>query len=113
VMQAAPVLDLVLTDESNPRSVAFQRAAVHEHVRLLPRAQQEPLRTPEERTSLGMLMRTRLCDVELLCEPWSDASRPQLQAHLAELERDLPALSDTITQVYLAHAVPHRLSQEG
>ncbi len=108
VMQAAPVLDLVLTDESNPRSIAFQLAATLEHVRLLPRAVEDPLRTPEERLALGMLTRARLCDIEALCEPASDSDRPQLRAHLADLDRDLPALSDAITQGYLAHALPQR-----
>ncbi|HEX2677972.1 MAG TPA: circularly permuted type 2 ATP-grasp protein [Polyangiales bacterium] len=114
VMQAAPVLDLVLTDESNPRSIAFQLAVTHEHVRLLPRAVEDPLRTPEERIALGMLTRARLCDVEALCESVADEGRPKLKAHLAELDRDLPALSDAITQGYLAHALPQRsFGQEG
>jgi uncharacterized alpha-E superfamily protein len=114
VMQAAPVLDLVLTDESNPRSIAFQLGAIHEHVRLLPRALEEPLRTPEERRALGMLMRARLCEVEQLCESNADGERPHLRAYLAELDRDLPALSDGITQVYLAHAAAQRVfGQEG
>jgi uncharacterized circularly permuted ATP-grasp superfamily protein/uncharacterized alpha-E superfamily protein len=114
VMQAAPVLDLVLTDESNPRSIAFQLAATHEHLRALPRAVEEPLRTPEERLALGMLTRARLCDVEALSEATPGADRPRLRAYLAELDDELPKLSDTITQSYLAHALPQRtFGQDG
>ena len=36
-VQLAPVLDLLLTDESNPRSVAFQLACCAAHVEQLPR----------------------------------------------------------------------------
>ena len=36
-LQAAPVLDLLLADESNPRSAAFQLARLAEHIEALPR----------------------------------------------------------------------------
>ena len=35
-LQAPPALDLLLTDESNPRALAFQLAAIEEHVKHLP-----------------------------------------------------------------------------
>jgi uncharacterized alpha-E superfamily protein len=108
VMQAAPVLDLVLTDESNPRSIAFQLAALHEHVRALPHSIAEPLRTREERVALKALTNVRLADIEALCEVTAEAERPLLREHLHELARNLPAFSDAITQSYLVHAVPRR-----
>lgn len=108
VMQAAPTLDLVLTDESNPRSIAFQLVALHDHVRALPHSAEEPLRTREERVALAALTNVRLADVEALCEVTAQAERPLLQAHLQELGRHLPALSDAITESYLVHAVPRR-----
>jgi uncharacterized circularly permuted ATP-grasp superfamily protein/uncharacterized alpha-E superfamily protein len=108
VMQAAPTLDLVLTDESNPRSIAFQLVALHDHVRALPHSTEEPLRTREERVALAALTSVRLADVEALCEVDGSAQRPLLQAHLSELGRNLPALSDAITESYLVHAVPRR-----
>ena len=109
VMQAAPTLDLVLTDESNPRSIAFQLVALHDHVRALPHSAEEPLRTREERVALAALTGVRLADVEALCEVSADAQRPLLQAHLQELAKHLPALSDAITESYLVHAVPRRV----
>jgi uncharacterized circularly permuted ATP-grasp superfamily protein/uncharacterized alpha-E superfamily protein len=108
VMQAAPTLDLVLTDESNPRSIAFQLVALHDHVRALPHSAEDPLRTREERVALAALTSVRLADVEALCEVNAAAERPLLQAHLKELGRHLPALSDAITESYLVHAVPRR-----
>ncbi len=40
--QLAPVLDLLLQDETNPRSVAFQLAALAEHLAALPRDPAQP-----------------------------------------------------------------------
>jgi uncharacterized circularly permuted ATP-grasp superfamily protein/uncharacterized alpha-E superfamily protein len=108
VMQAAPVLDLLLTDETNPRSIVFQLAALYEHVRALPRSIEEPLRTREERVALAALTRVRLADIEALATATAAGERPQLREHLALLARDLPELSNAITQGYLVHAVPHR-----
>jgi uncharacterized alpha-E superfamily protein len=107
-MQAAPVLDLLLTDETNPRSIVFQLAALYEHVRALPRSIEEPLRTREERVALAALTRVRLADIEALATVTAAGERPQLREHLAQLARDLPELSNAITQGYLVHAVPHR-----
>jgi uncharacterized circularly permuted ATP-grasp superfamily protein/uncharacterized alpha-E superfamily protein len=108
VMQAAPVLDLLLTDETNPRSIVFQLSALYEHVRMLPRSIEEPLRTREERVALGALTRVRLADIEALAMVTPAGERPQLREHLTWLAGDLPELSNAITQSYLAHAVPHR-----
>jgi uncharacterized alpha-E superfamily protein len=108
VMQAAPVLDLLLTDETNPRSIVFQLATVYEHVRSLPRSLEQPLRTREERVALAALTRVRLADIEALSCATAAGERPQLCEHLASLAHDLPELSNAITQSYLVHAVPHR-----
>lgn len=116
-IQAAPVLDLLLTDESNPRSIAFQLSSIYDHVRALPRSLENPLRTREERAALAALTRVRLADIEALATPHdvNDAQeRPLLFEHLAHLARELPELSNAITHSYLAHAVVQRaIGQEG
>ncbi len=43
-LQTAPVLDLLLADETNPRSLAFQLAALASHVGNLPRDHTSPRR---------------------------------------------------------------------
>ena len=108
VMQAAPVLDLLLVDESNPRSIVFQLAAIYDHVRALPRSIEEPLRTREERVALNVLTRVRLADIEALAAVNASGERVALREHLLFLLRELPDLSNAITQSYLVHAVPHR-----
>ncbi|MET0386083.1 MAG: circularly permuted type 2 ATP-grasp protein [Polyangiales bacterium] len=108
VMQAAPVLDLLLTDESNPRSIAFQLATIYEHIRVLPRSAEAPTRAREERVALSALTRVRLADIEILASPTVERARPALTEHLAVLGHELPELSNAITQSYLAHAVVQR-----
>ncbi len=44
-LQPAPVLDLLLSDETNPRSIGFQLAALSDHVEGLPRDQSIPGRS--------------------------------------------------------------------
>jgi uncharacterized alpha-E superfamily protein len=104
----ALVLDLLLLDETNPRSLAFQLAALDAHVRRLPRDESLPTRSPEEKLALAMLTRVRLLDVDDLCAPGANATRARLDTALRSFASDLAALSDTITRSYLSHAQPSR-----
>jgi uncharacterized circularly permuted ATP-grasp superfamily protein/uncharacterized alpha-E superfamily protein len=110
-VQVAAVLDLLLTDETNPRSVVFQVQALAEHVERLPRAGGEGRRTPEERIAIGMLTRLRLVEPETLDEADAAGMRGRLAALLDDIAAEVPALSDAVTQSYLSHAVgPQPLS---
>jgi uncharacterized circularly permuted ATP-grasp superfamily protein/uncharacterized alpha-E superfamily protein len=99
-----PVLDLLLTDETNPRSVVYQLVALEEHVQKLPRAQSRPLLTPEGKTALRALSSVRFADLEKLARPDALGRRAYLDELLAELEVALPLLADQLTLGYLAHA---------
>ena len=46
-LQLAPLLDLLLTDETNPRSLGYQLGALADHVRQLPGKDTNPLRNRE------------------------------------------------------------------
>lgn len=107
-LQLPPLLDLLLTDETNPRSVAFQLVALDGHVENLPRMDAAPLRTGEQRIMLTALTALQLADVNLLCEAERDGSRKQLDRFLARLSAQLRQLSETITHTYLVHAGPSR-----
>jgi uncharacterized circularly permuted ATP-grasp superfamily protein/uncharacterized alpha-E superfamily protein len=109
-VETAAVLDLLFTDETNPRSVVFQLAVLDDHVRQLPRPGTR-LRSLEERLTTGVLTRVRLADVGRLCETDAAGRRPQLDALLADLGEDIRALSDAITRQYLSHTqAPRQLS---
>ncbi len=104
----APVLDLLLTDDTNPRAVLYQLVALAEHVKHLPRDHAMPSLSPAERLSLRMLTHVRLAEIDPLCRISRGGSRTQLDKLLTMLCTDLPALSDTLTYHYLSHAEPTR-----
>ncbi|PTX91981.1 hypothetical protein DB346_23795 [Verrucomicrobia bacterium LW23] len=104
--QAPTVLDLVLCDESNPRSVAYQIAVVAEHINNLPRDQAQPFATREKKIIMSSLNKLRLAEVTTLCECAPDGGRPALEALIAALSAELPDFSDSLTQDYFSHAAP-------
>jgi uncharacterized alpha-E superfamily protein len=103
-LQFAPVLDLLLTDDTNPRSVAYQLVALAEHVEQLPRDRSEPSLSPAQRLTIDMVTRLRLAAIDRLCVASSDGHRAHLDTLLTSLMKELPALSETITHHYLSHA---------
>jgi uncharacterized circularly permuted ATP-grasp superfamily protein/uncharacterized alpha-E superfamily protein len=107
-LQVAPVLDLLLTDETNPRAVVYQLVELAEHVEHLPRDHSQPSLSPAQRVMTTMLTTLRLAEVDRLCHADRQGRRSHLEALLSQLHTDLPALSDTITQHYLSHAEPTR-----
>ncbi|HEX5272791.1 MAG TPA: circularly permuted type 2 ATP-grasp protein, partial [Gemmataceae bacterium] len=101
--QAVAVLDLLLADETNPRSLAFQLAALADDVEHLPRDASRPGRTPEERLMLSSLTMLRLAEVRQLAGLDECGGRPALDDLLGRLASALPALSDALTHTYLSH----------
>jgi uncharacterized circularly permuted ATP-grasp superfamily protein/uncharacterized alpha-E superfamily protein len=61
--QLAPVLDLLLADESNPKSLAFQFSQIANHVKHLPNQGERRFSCAEERIALEMLTTVRLLDL--------------------------------------------------
>lgn len=107
----APVLDLLLLDETNPRSLAFQLAALQEGVDSLPRAAEAAgaERTPDQRTALSMLARLRLSERDALCAVEAESGRREsLDAVLAAVQEALPRLSDQLARTYFSHAERNR-----
>jgi uncharacterized circularly permuted ATP-grasp superfamily protein/uncharacterized alpha-E superfamily protein len=102
-LQTAPVLDLLLADEDNPRSLAFQFAALADAIDDLPRVDSAPGRSTEQRLILSSLTRVRVADIDELARPGPDGRRGKLDEMLAALANEVPVLSDTLTRHYLAH----------
>ena len=97
-------MDLLLSDETNPRSLVFQFAALADDVDFLPRdTSVQTRRSPEQRLMLSSLTELRLADAERLALPDESGQRPLLQELLDRLSANLPALSDALTQAYLSH----------
>jgi uncharacterized circularly permuted ATP-grasp superfamily protein/uncharacterized alpha-E superfamily protein len=106
LMAFEPVLDLVLTDETNPRSVAFQLVRLDEHIRHLPRAEKAVGLSAVARSALSVLASVRLAELSTLARAGENRRREKLDELLASLEEGLPALADQLTLSYLAHAEP-------
>jgi uncharacterized circularly permuted ATP-grasp superfamily protein/uncharacterized alpha-E superfamily protein len=116
-LQLAPLLDLLLTDETNPRSLGFQLGALAEHVRQLPGKETNPLRNRETRIMIATQAELRLVDVETLARPREEGVRWTLDSFLADMTLQLWQLSDSLTQTYFTHTGPSRqlgaISAEG
>jgi uncharacterized circularly permuted ATP-grasp superfamily protein/uncharacterized alpha-E superfamily protein len=93
------VLDLLLTDESNPRAIAFQLAELARHIDSLPQSSDRH-RIEEQRMALRLLTGVRLADVAALARPEPDGTRSELIRLLDEEIAILPALSDVIGKRY-------------
>ncbi len=98
----APVLDLLIVDESNPRSLAFQLAALNTHIDSLPQTGAVGGRTEVQRTALAILNDLRLTDVVKLAEIDGNGRRPTLGTLLASHVERIPLLSDAITRRYFS-----------
>jgi uncharacterized circularly permuted ATP-grasp superfamily protein/uncharacterized alpha-E superfamily protein len=96
-----PVLDLLLLDDTNPRSIAWQLERVVAHVERLPNAQDAAQRGPDRRLALKMAGDLRIAEIGLLAE--GDLALPALDRLLEELDHGLPDLSDLIGRAYFAH----------
>ncbi|HLQ43409.1 MAG TPA: circularly permuted type 2 ATP-grasp protein, partial [Planctomycetaceae bacterium] len=113
-VQAAAVLDLLLADETNPRSLVFQFAALADDVEDLPRETTSRLRrSPEQRLMLSSLTELRLANADQLAELDESGCRPQLKELLDRLSDNLPALSDALTHTYLSHLQTSRQLSSG
>ncbi|WP_157505517.1 circularly permuted type 2 ATP-grasp protein [Geminicoccus roseus] len=96
-----PVLDLLLLDETNPRSIAWQLERVAAHVERLPKADETAHRGPDRRLALKMATDVRIAEIALLAT--GDEPLPALDLLLESLEHSLPDLSDLIGRTYFAH----------
>jgi uncharacterized alpha-E superfamily protein len=94
------VLDLLMLDESNPRSVAYQLASLSDHMAALPQPNDGNAMTRERRIVLELQTAIRLADVDRLGVPGDDGGRMNLANLLIHTLNELPAFSDAISRRY-------------
>jgi uncharacterized alpha-E superfamily protein len=94
------VLDLLLIDESNPRSVAFQLEALARHIDLLPQSNAGRGRREEQRMALSLLGEVRVVDIATLPQADGSGVRANLRKLLNQQVTVLPELSDAIGRRY-------------
>ena len=104
-IQVAPVLDLLMNDDMNPRSLAFQISDLSAHSAVLSRMPSGagwPTANQHKFEQAGMALFE--ADVETLCHPDALGRRAGLDTLLGSLASALPAFSDAITNIYFSHA---------
>lgn len=104
------VLDLTITDETNPRSLAFQIDRVVSHVDRLPGFEARPLRSEEMRIVMHAAHAVRMLTSDDLA-----ASHPKtVMSALKTIEDNMALLSNVLTRKYLVHSgVPRQFSEFG
>jgi uncharacterized alpha-E superfamily protein len=107
-MQADLVLDLLLLDEANPRSVAFQLEQLREYVEALPKRSTSARMSPEWRLVVKLLSAVELADASELTNHDREGTRSDAPALLISLADGLRLLSETITRDYFDHTIASR-----
>lgn len=106
-LQLAPLLDLLLADESNPRSVAHQLTRLGEHVRAVVDTSRK-VADPEELVLLSLSAELRQADLREISDFVVDNRRAALGELLDRMKKTLPELSNALTTRYFSHSEPSR-----
>ncbi len=102
--QIPVVLDLLVTDTTNPRSIIYQLIRINEHLDAMPGNEGQALLNPEQREAISLANSVRLVDIYSLAQTDESGTRSQLHKLLVRLEDRLPKLSDAISSRFLIHA---------
>jgi uncharacterized circularly permuted ATP-grasp superfamily protein/uncharacterized alpha-E superfamily protein len=91
----APVIDLVMLDPNNPRSVAYQVDRIEGHLAALPMRQPAGRLSPVQQITAAIATRFRTANAGHIGD-----------AEIVSVETDLMKLSETIASTYLTHNEP-------
>lgn len=100
VVQAAPVLDLVLVDQGNPRGLAFQLTAMHSALDEL--SSGATTRELLAGAAAGLLAEVEILVDGVLAAPDQASAAAALPPRLAQVGQELAGLSDRIDRRYFA-----------
>ena len=99
------ILDLLLFDEGNPRSVGYMLKRLGRQIERLPQPDGTPYRSREQRLILQATSTLQLADIALLSDVHaSERAREALSALFADLLEPLEQLSDAISHTHFSHA---------
>ena len=103
-LQVVPVIDLLLSDESNPRSVAYQVAKLRKATRHLPgNDQSEATFSPLDRELMRVLAELRLANIEQLAQTAGN-TRENLIRLLDTQTSSIERIAEIVNRLYLSHA---------
>ena len=104
--QLAPVLDLLLADDSNPRSLAFQLNLLSVHLDRLPRDPRAPSPSREQQALVRLTESLQTADISAIAQAYHEGRRAPLDDLLDGVATRAGGLSDTLAHYYFSHAVP-------
>ncbi len=108
--QLPAVLDLLLCDETNPRSAVYQILTLTEHIAHLPNHADEGLMTLDQRVATRLATELRLVDpVQLGASVGRFETRVELDRLSRRVDRDVLELSDHIAERFFSHSSPKRV----
>ena len=101
----APLLDLLLADETNPRSLTWQLGQLARHAAKLPRDGREGSENGEKQQVDAMLSQLAGVNFERFTEVGENTPEPVVKL-CDDLTAGLDGFAETISQHYFAHALP-------
>ena len=104
--QWAGVLDLLLLDESNPRSLSFQLNTLRDHAAALDGNSNDPLAALSRERFQALATRVLTTGAEELAVRPGEGPAPALLDLLDGSAAELSELSDQVTNHYFSHSVP-------
>ncbi|HLO77029.1 MAG TPA: alpha-E domain-containing protein, partial [Magnetospirillum sp.] len=103
--RVAGVMDLLLSDDSNPRSLAFQLDALEDHMnRLAAQAGGDGFLRPEQRQMTVLCGITRTLEIPVLATFDHDGGYHDAERLLETLRSRLWGLSELLSRQYFTHA---------
>lgn len=102
-IQMGPVVDLILADEGNPRSIAFQIQTLISQLNELAHSFERVSDRPEQALAETILASIRGAKIDRLDDAQDQTARQELGELLGNLRRQFLALSDAITRAYFSH----------
>jgi uncharacterized circularly permuted ATP-grasp superfamily protein/uncharacterized alpha-E superfamily protein len=102
-MQTPAVLDLLITDASNPRAAAFQCARLVRHIEDLPREKSYPFASREQQFITRLSADLKLIDIFELATVAPQGRRVALETRLLEWSQTLRDISDALAWHYFTH----------
>ncbi|QDT05459.1 hypothetical protein K227x_38590 [Rubripirellula lacrimiformis] len=103
LVRVAPTLDLLVTDETNPRSIRFQLDEICRVLDQLPNSSSSVGLGHDEKLALELVHYLRMADPNDLSESGDADRRIKLQRLLDRMLEVLPELSNVIAARYLIH----------
>jgi uncharacterized alpha-E superfamily protein len=109
--QLAAVLDLLLCDETNPRSAVFQIVRLDDHIAHLPNPEEDGILAADQRLVTRLASELKLADpVDLGAAVGRFDARVELDRLVRRIDRDVHQLSDLLAERFFSHSSPKRVA---